>query len=123
MSGIVGWADEIGAALKAREQIQNIHSQNIANANTPGYKPKSADFDVEMRKAKNSEEVNSRRYFSIDTESTSHTRRVNSLNNNSVDVREEMTAMAKNEILHETLTKIAAKKFGEMSLIIREVSK
>lgn len=52
MSNLFGkTTDALGAAIQFRMMKQNVHSANIANAETPGYKAKKIDFEDALSRA------------------------------------------------------------------------
>ena len=82
-----------GGISKATK-IQEVISQNIANANTPGYIPKK--FDEVLNKA------------------------VERKDRTSVNMEEEMADMAKNNIEHSSYIKMLVTKFAVLRSVITQ---
>ena len=117
--------------LNLRTENQNIISGNIANADTPGYKAKTANFEQAMRDALDlSENVK------LETDSPEHMgspgaeavqadiyddpNGVESLDGNTVDRASEMAKMKENQTLYSASIEALRKKIGMLEYGISE---
>jgi flagellar basal-body rod protein FlgB len=119
------------SALNAASLRQQVISNNIANAETPGYKGKKVVFE-DVLKQHLSNQTNfignrtDSRHFVIGQPSeapvakiveNSNTTMQN--NGNNVDVDEEMTNMGKNAIWYNTLVEQVNSEFQQLSIAIK----
>ena len=106
---------------------QRIISNNIANVDTPNYKAQEVQFNTaltnEMRKLEayktNSRHLefggsNSTGYRVITKNNTSYNH-----NGNNVDIDQEMTEMAKNQIQYNALIERLSGKFNSLKTVIK----
>ncbi len=113
----------LGASLDVRSAKQALHSANLANANTPGYKTKDLDFKNALLKAfEKDSETESETPPSVLSESkiveSSHNNP--SFNGNNVNNDEESLKIAENELLYNASTKLLQKKLGLLKYSINE---
>ena len=117
--------------LNLREENQNIISGNIANADTPGYKAKTANFEHAMRDAMNTSEN-----IKLETSDSEHfgskgpegvvadvyddPNGVESLDGNTVDRAAEMAKMKENQILYNASIEALRKKIGMLEYGVSE---
>jgi len=117
--------------LNLREENQNIISGNIANADTPGYKAKTANFEHAMRDAMNTSEN-----IKLETSDSEHfgskgpegvvadvyddPNGVESLDGNTVDRANEMAKMKENQILYNASIEALRKKIGMLEYGVSE---
>ncbi|MBL4952946.1 flagellar basal body rod protein FlgB [Neobacillus sp. OS1-32] len=122
------------SALSAATMRQQAISNNIANAETPGYKEKKVVFE-DVLKQHLSNQSNSTNFVGNRTDSrhfvigqpsgvpvakiveNSSTTMQN--NGNNVDVDEEMTNMGKNAIWYNTLVEQVNSEFQQLSIAIK----
>jgi len=116
-------------------QRQNIVSANLANINTPGYKARRLEFEKDLQAAlalsesgpmTKTDPKHFPQAFSTDqTESTVvkalMPRVIQGVDN--VDLDTEMAAMAKNNLLYNTLSTVLQKNFAGLKQAIQEGAK
>lgn len=120
--------------LDASWKRNEVIAANIANADTPGYKSKNLAFEsVFQRELKpdsfalrsGSAGTDNPRHIDFETESsqlrvTEQNRSAMRMDGNNVDVDKEMTELAKNQILFDTLTYTMSKQLGRIKTAINE---
>ncbi|MFZ0451503.1 MAG: flagellar basal body rod protein FlgB [Desulfatiglandaceae bacterium] len=120
----------LSRALDYRVRNQRIISTNVANIDTPGFRPKQLKFDEELRRAVGNENMSLAKTngkhlpgfnesglqgapsFDLESEGTSK------LGDNSLDIDKEMAKMAKNNLLYEATVKMLSKKFDLLKTAI-----
>jgi flagellar basal-body rod protein FlgB len=116
-------------------QRQNIVSANMANINTPGYKARTLEFEKDLQAALGLSEAGAvaRTHpehfplaFSADQTEASVAksltpRVVQGVDN--VDLDKEMAAMAKNNLLYNTLATVMQKNFTGLKQVIADGGK
>jgi len=113
----------LSRTLDYRVRNQRVIASNIANIDTPGFRPKKLKFDEELRRAVEDKQVHLRKTdrkhlpglqgrglegegsFVLETEPGS----IGS--DHSLDIDREMAKMAKNNLLYEATVKMLSKKF------------
>lgn len=131
----------LGKSIDLRTRNQNLIASNIANVETPGYTPKTLQFEQELRHAvKNSSQksgagsgrgavthpahiplkgvstgVQQVRGAVVETPSKSPGR-----DGNSVEVENEMSKMMQNQVLFSASAQLLAKKFEGLKSALRE---
>lgn len=117
--------------LNLREENQNIISGNIANADTPGYKSKTASFEHAMRDAMNTSdnlklETSEPEHFGspgpegVKADVYDDPNGVESLDGNTVDRAAEMAKMKENQILYNASIEALRKKIGMLEYGVSE---
>lgn len=129
-----GFDPTIGAlntALNLRLINQNVISSNIANADTPGYKSQSMEFEGALRDAlhvggslppteTNSKHIAHQSTDAVDPEIYDDPNGVESLDGNTVDRSAEMAKMAENQLLYDAATEMLKRKLGMLRYAITE---
>lgn len=129
-----GFDPTIGAlntSLNLRLMNQNVISANVANADTPGYKAKTMEFEGALRDALNvgnalapaETHPGHRAHHSTDAVSPEiydDPNGVESLDGNTVDRAEQMAKMAENQLLYDASTEMIKKKLGMLKYAISE---
>lgn len=115
-------------ALNYSSTKQKVIAQNIANADTPNYKAKDVQFknsfQTELEASINAYRTDNRHYaFKITPPVTSgivtkNSRQYNN-NGNSVDIDQEMSDLATNQIYYNALTERLSGKFQSLQNVIR----
>lgn len=99
---------------------QKLTSSNVANVSTPGYEARDIDFDKEFARATGDSrhlagKITNVRHIPLGehTERAPEVEitRVQSGDMNSVDIDQEMTRMAENELRYTVAARLLAKKF------------
>ncbi len=122
----------VGKVLDMRLQRQNVINSNIANVNTPKYKPRELEFESELQKALGLDmqgtmaqtagnhmptSFNARNFepdwFKKFTPRDIH-------GEDRVNIDKEMTKLAKNQLQYQALTQIIQKNFEGIKTIIAE---
>jgi flagellar basal-body rod protein FlgB len=116
-------------ALDYRSARQNVISGNLANVDTPGYRPKELNFDQALRKAVEKDGISlnktDRKHFPNPGDPTtgkgSHT--IESLEgevseSNQLNIDKEMAKMVQNNLLYEASAKLLARKFDSLRMAI-----
>ena len=124
------------STIKAYSKLLDLASlknklvaSNIANVETPGYQRRTFDFDDELKKSMEkpvlqSVETNPRHIPLGDSEQRPPKIQqikttVNSTGINSVDIEEEMSELAQNQIIYQYGSKMIEKKFNELKDVIK----
>jgi flagellar basal-body rod protein FlgB len=105
--------------LDYRSENQRIISSNLANIDTPGYKPKKLQFDQELQNAMESatlalKKTNPKHMAS----GTQPEKRFEVSETNRLDIDWEMTQMMENNLLYEASTRLLSKKFENLKAVI-----
>ena len=117
--------------LNLRQENQNIISGNISNADTPGYKAKTSNFEHAMRDALDlSENVKlettddthfgSKGAEAVQADVYDDPNGVEALDGNTVDRSSEMAKMKENQILYNASIEALRKKIGMLEYGISE---
>ena len=115
----------LGSAMQAAVIRNNIISNNIANADVPGFKKKSVQFENYLAAALKS----SKRGEAIDFDKISPTIQVEQgdffhrMDGNNVDVEEEMVSLYQNTIKYDTLTSGIINNYKRINLVITGINK
>lgn len=122
----------LASGLKFREMRQEIISSNVANAETPGYKAKRLDFESALARAldvdgqmqmniedQNHFNVGSGGFNNLQPETYDDPNGIVSEDGNTVDREKEMTLMAENKVMYDTLVQLMNKKLGLMKYTIQ----
>jgi flagellar basal-body rod protein FlgB len=114
----------LGRVLDYRARNQRVIASNVANIDTPGFRPKRLKFDEELRKAVEEEQVHLTRtdgkhlpgpqQFSMAGEQSFEleTEPEGIGGDHSLDIDREMAKMAKNNLLYNATVKMLSKKFS-----------
>jgi len=120
-------------ALNQRLERQHVINSNVANAETPGYRALGYDFEEQLQALSGSEGDNipmqasdPRHYINgmADADGTItpevYLRPTESVgqDGNTVDVDQEMAAMAENQILYKATVELINKKIGTLKYAI-----
>jgi flagellar basal-body rod protein FlgB len=129
-----GFDPVIGAlntSLNLRLMNQNVISANVANADTPGYKAKTMEFESALRDAlgvgnqlpiegNDPKHIIHRSTDPVAPEIYDDPNGVESLDGNTVDRASEMAKMAENQILFDASTEMLKRKLGMLKYAISE---
>lgn len=121
-----------GRVLDMQLQRQNVISSNLANINTPNYKPRELEFENELQKALGLDmQGNMARTsdshiptsfdpntFSADWYKQFKPRQIHG--EDRVNIDKEMTKLAKNQLHYSALTQVIGKNFEGIKTIIQE---
>lgn len=120
--------DKIGRGLDASWTKNEIISSNIANVDTPGYKKKKAVFGELLNEELSSSllKTSNKRHMQIDGGSSlvSITTDMSTANmrtdENNVNIDEEMSDLAKNQIYYNVLTQRATGEINKLRSAIQD---
>ncbi|QOX80282.1 flagellar basal body rod protein FlgB [Trichlorobacter lovleyi] len=133
--------DVLGKSIDLRTRNQNLISSNIANAETPGYTPKSLEFEQQLQSAvKKSTTRGGGSQFSGATTHPAHIplrgggeqisqvrgtvvetpAKTPGRDGNSVEMENEMSRMMQNQVLFNASVQLLAKKFEGLRTALRE---
>ena len=119
-------------ALDYRAKRHGVIAGNLANIDTPGYRPKDIEFDDALREALNEPAIK------LKITQPGHIPASSAVNlvgrgefplreiargvqsDSQVDLDKEMTKMAKNNLLYEATVRMLSKKFDELKAVIEE---
>jgi len=117
-------------ALDAAQLRQQVISNNIANATTPGFKKSSVKFEEYLKNELNNKGISGYRTNSLhipigssrlqDLSPKVVVHQDSAINNNlnNVDIEAEMTNLAKNQILYDALIQNISGKFQKLKTVI-----
>jgi flagellar basal-body rod protein FlgB len=117
-------------ALDYRSANHSVISGNLANIDTPGYKPKELNFDQELRRAVEGGGISLKktdaRHFPHSTAGlysgkgshTLETREQDISESNQMNLDREMARMVQNNLLYEASAKLLSKKLEGLRLAI-----
>lgn len=122
----------VGKVLDMQLQRQNVISSNLANVNTPKYKPRELEFENELQKAlgldmqgnvtRTSQEHMPTAFnpqtFHADWTKQFKPREIHG--EDRVDLDKEMVKLAKNQLHYAALTQVISKNFEGIKTIIQE---
>ncbi len=124
----------LGKSLDLRAQNHNRLSANIANAETPGYKPTALSFENELKGALNDKNgatpsVTNHRHIALRNDAASlemvqgsvvdTSSNTAGLDGNGVELESEMGRMVENQIMYNANIQMLTKKFTSLTLAIK----
>lgn len=131
MSGFDSTIGGLKTAMDLRLVNQNVISSNIANADTPGYHAKKAEFEGALRQVLGVDDQ-----LPLEGESPEHMvvrsddpvspaivddmNGVESLDGNTVNRSEEMAKMAENQLMYDSAAEMLKRKLGMLKYTITE---
>lgn len=121
----------LNTSLNLRLLNQNVISSNIANADTPGYKSKTMEFEGALRDAlavgggvtmegHDGKHLVHRSTDPVEPEIYDDPRGVESLDGNTVDRAAEMAKMAENQLIYDASAEMLKRKLGMLKYAISE---
>ncbi len=111
----------LARALDLREERQRVLTQNVANADTPGYKARELDFRDAIRQAfeaRNGEAAGLAGTGPKEVPVVEDPRGVLREDGNTVDLDRAMAKLSANSMAYRTLSRMLAKKFSLIRLAI-----
>lgn len=120
------------SALSERLQRQHVINSNVANAETPGYRALGYDFEEQLQALSGSEDnipmkaTHAKHYINGMADADGnysaevYMRPTESIgqDGNTVDVDQEMAAMAENQLLYKATVELLNKKIGTLKYAI-----
>jgi len=95
-------------------------SNNIANANTPGYKRRDVPFETVMREAASGGFTESDGMRGLERVMNVDSGRINRNDGNNVDIDYEMTLLAENSVIYNALARQLSQKISLLRTVITE---
>ena len=120
-----GSIDTMHQALSLRQERQGLIQSNLANHETPGYKVQDFNFARVMESAMSGHgELNrtNANHLQLDAVEVSRTREFAD-EQRPVDLDEEMTKMAENQLMYQVTARLITKKFEGIRYAIDEGGK
>lgn len=107
----------LGQAMAGAATRQKAISDNIANANTPGYKRTDVDFQAQLQQAlaggDDDSQLESLQFTpSVDTTSTARA------DGNNVDIDQEMSNLSENSLDYQTLESVARARIQMLQTVL-----
>jgi flagellar basal-body rod protein FlgB len=121
----------LNTSMNLRLMNQNVISANVANADTPGYKAKTVEFESALRDAlgvsgeltpvdSNPNHISHVSTDAIEPEIYDDPNGIVSLDGNTVDRSAEMAKMAENQLLYDASVEMMKRKLGMLKYSITE---
>ncbi len=118
----------IGVLSKSMDMYllrHSVISDNIANAETPGFKARRVDFEAELQRAVTANETAGedqvfRELSSLQPAVSEEMGSERGQDLNTVDMDREMAAMTKNDVKYASATQMISKKFALLKYAISE---
>lgn len=110
-------------ALDGSMAQQNVIAQNIANVDTPNYKAKQVVFDDVLNASLEAHRTNPR-HLPFSTQSDNGYRIIEDdsgviqNNGNNVDIDQEMSDLARNQLYYQTLTQSVSNQFQRFNTVL-----
>ncbi len=116
--------DALNRSMDLHMQRHAVIADNIANAETPGFKAKRVDFEDSLARAIEAGEqgMSGRDIASVNALISETTDSEIGQDLNTVDMDKEMAAMTKNEVQYNAATQVISKKFALLRYAITEGS-
>lgn len=117
-------------ALDYRSAKHGVITSNLANIDTPGYRPQELTFDQELRRAVDNEGISLRKtnekhfpqsgkdLFSGKGSHALETQEAERDESNQLNIDKEMAKMVQNNLLYETSAKLLSKKLDILKAAI-----
>ncbi|NNV05026.1 flagellar basal body rod protein FlgB [Geobacillus sp. C56-T2] len=122
-SSTIHWLEQ---GLRYASLRQQAIADNIANADTPGYKAKDVRFQAELERALQFEAKRTNpKHFPFSSEQsgkiivTTNANMSYNHNGNSVDIDQEMSKLAENQIYYNALVDQISGKFATLKTVIK----
>lgn len=121
----------LNTAMNLRLINQNVISSNVANADTPGYKAKTVEFEGALRdalsvgnqtqnSASDERHIVHRSTDPVEPGVFEDPNGVESLDGNTVDRSAEMAKLAENQLLYDAAAEMLKRKLGMLKYAITE---
>ena len=113
MTGIYSQIDMLSSALKLGEVQHNVLSQNLANANTAGYKARNIDFEKMLTELAE-QEGTTVPGLTQDIQIAEVKGLPERVDGNNVDLAVEISKIKKNSMLYQSFSHLLASKVAMM---------
>ncbi|RMF47420.1 MAG: flagellar basal body rod protein FlgB [Deltaproteobacteria bacterium] len=106
-------------AIELRQQRQQVIAGNIANADTPGYRPRRLEFESDLQAAirEHGQVRRTRQRHMGPGNPPASVKPKVTLDHDAVNVDQEMTRLAENQILYEAAIQALNKKLGLLKYV------
>lgn len=121
------------AALDLRWRRHEVLAHNVANADTPGYKPKDLEFEGVLQQAIDTQPQapvpgqtvgGGGTFDRLATQDVvERPEIVDTLDENSVDTDREMARIADNSVHYQTATEVLRRRYGLVKSVITDLSR
>jgi flagellar basal-body rod protein FlgB len=109
----------MGLALGAAGLREQLLSNNIANVNTPGYKRQDVSFDGVLQQAlQSADDGNDSALDNATPQAYTDTTSTMRADGNNVDIDNEMSQLAQNNVRYNALVQLAGKQMSMLSYAI-----
>ena len=106
--------DGLGTALRFQEQRQRLINENVANAETPGYRGRRLEFQGALERAFGRDGDDDEPLVTPERDA------VVKIDGNSVDLEREMAELADNSFRIQTMSRLLARKYQSLRRAIEE---
>lgn len=119
----------LSRALDFQSANHHVIAGNLANIDTPGFRPKKLRFDQELQRAADKTGVRLKttnpKHFPYSSEGFKGSFSVETIDtgpmgSDTLNIDTEMAKMMKNNLLYEVSTRLLAKKFQSLKTVISE---
>ena len=111
-------------ALQGQAMRQRAVANNIANVDTPGYRPQRVEFEAQLQAALSrewdSETAATRSVDAVTAEESTPTVAALRRDGNAVDIEHEMVALAESGLQHQVLVRLLSKKMQMLKSVATE---
>lgn len=124
--------EALGKGIDLRAKKHNLISANLANVETPGYRPTSLSFESELKdamKGKKSPALTNPRHIPLKGQAVSLQKVEGTVidvstpttgrDGNAVELEQEMSRMAENQIMYNASVQLLGKKFEAIKQAIK----
>jgi len=114
--------DMLSTMMEYQSKRHKLIAANIANIDTPGYKPKDLDFKKEldgMMCSEKSVAMNKTNSGHLSSKGCDEYEVVRA--GNTVNIDKEMTRLAENNLMYNLSVELLARKFKSLTTVLREV--
>ena len=122
LSNAYNYVNVLGKAADASWTRNDILANNIANADTPGFKRKDVQFETYLKNAVAGTDSLNETVANIDLNGTTYTDQANlsyRYDGNNVDINTENVELAKNQLKYYTLMNSMSQEFSRLKSALR----
>ncbi len=111
--------NNLEGALDRTSQRHALLTNNLANANTPGFKRQDSDFNIVLDAENNQAEVRMQEMRDRQKQLLSDRTSIR-VDGSNVDLEREVMSLSETELRYQTLTDITSQYFAGLKNVIRE---
>ena len=114
--------DLLANMLYFREDRHKVIASNVANIDTPGYKPSTVDFKENLDEIMGGKdlELTLTHPMHINPAKGHGSNFTTSISGDKVDIDKEMADLAENQIMYNTTVEFLARKFRGLETVLKE---